>query len=133
MTDFFIKKDPRNGRAGPNSQFWEKFGRECARLSRLYPNLKAQQIVRADGSEGEWVISGPPAGVHTYKELACLAARHLGFHGTDALAVQFWLDHMNGKHIIRRTPQQRRDDIREAQVTMAKGVLERYRGRQKLG
>lgn len=134
MADFFIKNDPRNGRQGPNSQFWEKWGRECARMARLYPNLKAQQTVRADDSEGPWEITGPPVGVHSFRKLAVLAARQLGFHGGgDESAVQFYLDHVNGKHIIRRTPTQRKEDIREAQVTMAKGVLERYRGRQKLG
>ena len=132
--DFFTKNDPKNGFDGPNSRFWRKWGSEMQRMGMRYPNLRANRAVTADNTPGEWVISGgPPEAIHTYRKLVAEAARKLGYHGGELGAVQFWLDHQAGDHIIRRQPKERKDDDRESQVTYRDGTIHRFRGRQQIG
>lgn len=135
--DIFIKGDKRNGIDGPNSRFWAEMAFEFERLTKLYPTLNAFQKVyhgkTFEEIKGEWEITGPPVGVHTFKVLARRCAAHVGYKGGEYGAVQFWLDHMNGDHILRKSAQLRRDDIREARVQLGDGRVERFAGRQRKG
>jgi len=113
--------------------FWRWFTRKSHSLSLKYPGLRAERRHNSGGSPGEWGIIGPYAAISEFHDLAIKAAPRIGFKGTPEMALQFFLDHIYGDHIIRRTPSQRRDDDRFAIVTRGDGTKEAYRGRQRVG
>lgn len=116
--------------------WWVKWTYEMGRNARRYPGLSAKRKSSVGGVPGEWEIFGPEVGVIAFRQLASEAARHIGFRGGDLGAVQFWLDHMQGDHILKRSPKRRRTEYTEDSVQIvvrADGTKEGWRGRQKVG
>ena len=114
--------------------WWTKWGVEMAHLAARWGlALNAKRRIMSNGTPGEWVISGPPAAVKAFEDMAEMAGQHIGCKGTRAICIQFWLDHMQGDHIQRRPAPVRKDDERVQIYTKGDGTKEAYRGRQRIG
>ncbi len=118
-------------------KWWKRWTYECAKLIALYPTLKADREVYMMGGNatpGEWKITGPANGVKAARDLFAEAGRKIGFKGGDLGAVQFWLDHMRGDHIIKLPlGSKRRYDDRRATVILGDGTKKVYQGGQEQG
>lgn len=133
-SDFnIIAKNSTTPHTEPEYEFWKQFTIRSAQMIRKFPTLNAERRHLSSGLSGSWQITGPYAGIVEFEDLVVAGARHLGFHGGRAMAVQFFLDHMYGDHVINKSQQKRREDQRTAKVTLSDGSLEVFRGRQRLG
>ena len=115
-------------------RWWTQWGIDMAHLAaRWGTSLQAKRIHRADGMPGGWTVTGPYQAVSAFKDMAASAAEHIGCKLGYEQRWNFWLDHIQGDHVDRRTPKQRRDDDRLQIVTKGDGTKEAYRGRQRIG
>lgn len=127
--DIFVKNKPHE-----LNRWWTAWGVEMEHFHRKYGNsFGATRLHLADGTPGEWILKGNEDAIRTFRDMAVQAAEKTGYRGGPHGAVQFWLDHMNGDHVMRQTQKLRKDDDRMQIVTNNDGTKEGYRGRQRIG
>jgi hypothetical protein len=122
-------KNPNaTGLVPEEDRFWGNFQADMDRLMRRYP-LDAHRRHSAEGIPGEWIITGPDIAVSHFRTLAEAAAQRIGYRGGPLGAVQFWLDHIFGDHMIKKSYTHTPVNTREALYTNKDGSKTAYRGR----
>jgi hypothetical protein len=102
--DVFFKRSKNQPREV--SEFWRWQQIRARKLFLRFGNVNATRKFTGPDA-GVWVFSATEPAVRAFKDMAVECAAKIGYHGGPEGAVQFWMDHLHGDHIIReKLPEQ---------------------------